>query len=344
MPASSGPVRRHVVKKPMLSAVVTAALVMTLAACNSDDGQTDQPGDSAGGGQAEKVTIGFVPGLASDPFFLSMRRGAEEAATELGVELLWQGSPDEWSPESQIPYVDNMLTAGVDALILNPTDPTALQGSVDKAISTGIPVVIVDQAVEDQSEVTAYMTGDNVAGGRAAAEELIEQIGGKGKVFILGSAPADSTNILRIQGFEEVVEDNPDIEVVGIEYQNSSSERAASIINTIILANPDLAGIFAVNGTGTTGAASALRNKGAQDQIKLVGYDAYTAAVDELRDGVVAALVAQQPGEQGRLAVQYAFAKVTGEGADEIQAETIIENIVLNQGNLTENAQYVYED
>lgn len=323
-----------------IAAIGVAALILSLTACATG---ADENNGTAGGDD-ETITIGFVPGLASDPFFLSMRRGAEEAAEDLGIELLWQGSPDEWSPESQIPYVDSMLAAGVDALILNPTDPSALQGSVDRAISGGTPVVIVDQAVDDQSEVTAYMTGDNVAGGRAAATELIDQIGGEGKVFILGSAPADSTNILRIQGFQEVIEEHPDVEVIGIEYQNSSSERAASIINTIVLANPDLAGIFAVNGTGTTGAAAALRNEGVGGEIKLIGYDAYTAAVDDLRDGVVTALVAQQPGEQGRLAVQYAYAQVTGEGAEDIAAETIIENVVLTQQNLSENEAYVYQD
>lgn len=314
-----------------------AVAVLLLAGCASTSSES-------GAGGENDVTIGFVPGLASDPFFLSMERGAQAEADELGVELIWQGSPNEWSPESQIPFVDTVLASGIDAFILNPTDPVSLQASVDRAHDQGLPVIMVDQSVDDRTNVASFITGDNVAGGRAAAEEMVEQIGGEGQVFILGSAPADLTNRLRVQGFEEVIEDNTDVEIVGIEYQNSSSERATSIINTILLANPELDGIFAVNGTGTTGAAAAVRNNGVAGDVKLIGYDAYTAAVDELREGTVTALVAQQPGEQGRLAVRYAHALITGEGEAEVQDEVIIENVVLTEANLSENEQYIYED
>lgn len=318
----------------LLAVAATASLALT--GCAGGSTGTD------GGASDDQVRIGFIPGITSDPFFLAMRRGAEAAAIDLGVDLVWQGSADEWSPETQIPFVDSVLAGGVDALILNPTSPEALQPSVDKALDQNVPVVIVDQAVQDLSKVTSFLTGDNVAGGRAAGEELIDQIGGSGKVFLLGSSPTDSTNTLRAQGFQEVLDEHPDVELVGVEYQNSSAERATSIINTILLANPDLKGIFAVNGTGTTGAAAALRNQGLGGTVKLVGYDAYTVAVDALREGVVSALVAQQPAELGKLAVEYAYAIATGENVDSIEKEVILQNVVLTADNLEENSRYAY--
>jgi len=326
-----------------IAAASAVAGLLLVAGCTSDP-EAASADNQNNSGDGPDVTIGFVPGLASDPFFLSMQRGAQAEADALGAELIWQGSPDEWSPESQIPFVDAVLASGIDAFILNPTDPVSLQASVEKAHNQDLPVILVDQSVEDRTNVASFITGDNVAGGRAAAEEMIDQIGGEGKVFILGSAPADLTNRLRVQGFEEVIAEHPDVEIVGIEYQNSSSERATSIINTILLAEPDLDGIFAVNGTGTTGAAAAVRNNGVAGEVKLIGYDAYEAAVEELREGTVTALVAQQPGEQGRLAVRYAYALATDDESVDIEEEVILENIVLTADNLSDNEQYIYED
>jgi len=329
----------------MFVSSIAVGLALTTAACG---GSSESPatGDKEGGdnnSSAESITVGFIPGLASDPFFLSMQRGAQEKADELGIKLIWQGSPDEWSPDTQIPFVDNVLTDGVDVLILNPTDPVALQPSVEKALAADVPVINVDQAVEDLSEVSSFLTGDNVDGGSKAAQALIDEIGESGKVFILGSEPADLTNRLRVQGFEEVIDQYPDIELIGIEYQKSSSDRAASIINTILLANPDLDGIFAVNGTGTTGAAAALKSSDRTGDVKLIGYDAYQAAVEELEEGVVTALVAQQPAKLGSMAVEYAYKLVTGDAAD-IEDEVILENVVLTAENLEENAEFVYQD
>lgn len=330
--------------KKVLVGSVAIGFALSAAACGSSgEVAPDDRSDSNNGSSNAEITVGFIPGLASDPFFLSMKRGAEEKAQELGINLIWQGSPDEWSPDTQIPFVDNVLTDGVDVLILNPTDPVALQPSVDKALAADVPVINVDQAVEDLSEVSSFLTGDNVDGGRKAAEALVEQIGGSGKVFILGSEPADLTNRLRVQGFEEVISEHTDIELIGIEYQKSSSDRAVSIINTVLLANPDLDGIFAVNGTGTTGAAAALKSSGRTGDVKLIGYDAYKAAVEELEDGVVTALVAQQPAKLGSMAVEYAYKLVTDEAAD-IEAEVVLENVVLTAENLEENAEFVYQD
>ena len=72
----------------------------------------------------KQITIGFIPGIASDPFFKAMELGARNKAKELGVNLMWQGSASDYSPQTEMPFVDAALTNGVDALILVPTDPT----------------------------------------------------------------------------------------------------------------------------------------------------------------------------------------------------------------------------
>ena len=293
----------------------------------------------------EKLTVAFIPGIASDPFFLAMEKGARAAAEKLGIELIWQGSASEYSPQSQLPFVDAALAQDIDALILVPTDPDSLQPSVQRAEAAGIPVITVDTTVTDQAYLTSHITGDNVDGGRQAAKTLAEQIGGEGKVFIMSGSPSATTNTLREQGFrEELAANYPKIEIVGREYANSQPANATSAINTVLLNHPDLVGIFAIDGTSGTGAVAALRNSNVVGKVKLVGYDAYKAQVDALQEGVFTALVAQQPAREAELALEYAKAKVTGEGADKIEKSVVIPNIVMTKDNFAETGSSIYSD
>ena len=211
-----------------------------------------------------KLKVAFIPGIASDPFFLAMEKGAKAAADKLGIDLVWQGSASEYSPQSQLPFVEAALADDIDALILVPTDPDGLQPSVARAEAAGIPVITVDTTVSDQGYLTSHITGDNVDGGRQAARTLAEQIGGQGKVFIMSGSPGATTNTLREQGFrEELAANFPKVEIIGREYANSQPANATSAINTVLLNHPDLAGIFAIDGTSGTGAVAALRTSGA---------------------------------------------------------------------------------
>lgn len=290
----------------------------------------------------DKLKIAFIAGITSDPFFKAMEQGAIKKAAELGIELIWQGSASEYSPQSQMPFVDASLANDIDALILVPTDPDSLQPAVIKAQGLGIPVITVDTTVTDQSYLTAHITGDNVDGGKKAAATLAEQIGGKGEVFIMSGSPTGTTNTLREQGFREEMAKYPDIMIVGKEYALSQPATATSAVNTALLKWPDLAGIFAIDGTSGTGSVAALRNSGKVGKVKLIGYDAYRVQVDALEEGVFSALIAQQPAQEAELALQFAFNLLTNSKIDEIQKEVIIPNVVLTKENLAETKQYMY--
>ena len=206
----------------------------------------------------DKPTVAFIPGIASDPFFKAMEIGARAKAEELGIELIWQGSASEYSPQTQLPFVDAALAQGVDALILVPTDPDSLQASVARAEAMNIPVITVDTTVTDQTYLTSHITGDSVDVAARAARPH-EQIGGEGKVFIQSGSPSATTNTLREQGFrEELAANYPKIEIIGREYSNSQPATATSAINDPARQS-DLKGIFAIDGT-SSGAIAALRN------------------------------------------------------------------------------------
>jgi len=288
------------------------------------------------------ITIAFIPGIASDPFFKAMEIGARAKAKELGINLVWQGSASEYSPQTQMPFVDAALAGGINALILVPTDPDSMQPAVARAQSMNIPVITVDTTVTDQSYLTSFITGDNADGGQKAADTLAKLIGEKGKVFIMSGSPSATTDVAREKGFRDAIKKYNDIEVVGIEYANSQPATATSAVNTILLKYPDLAGIFALDGTSGTGTVAALRNANKAGQVKLVGYDAYKAEVDALKEGVFTALIAQLPGKEADLALQYAYDKVTGKDAGSIEKHVVIPNVVMTKDNLPETEKYMY--
>jgi ribose transport system substrate-binding protein len=290
----------------------------------------------------KQITIAFIPGIASDPFFKAMELGARNKAKELGVNLMWQGSASDYSPQTEMPFVDAALTNGVDALILVPTDPNAMQPAVTRAQSMKIPVITVDTTVADQSYLTSFITGDNIDGGHQAAETLAKLIGDKGKVFIMSGSASATTDVAREKGFREAMKQHPNIEIVGIEYANSQPANATSAVNTILLKYPDLAGIFALDGTSGTGTVAALRNANKAGQVKLVGYDAYKTEVDALKEGIFTALVAQQPAKEADLALQYAYDVVTGKDVGSIEKTVVIPNVVITKDNLPETEKYMY--
>lgn len=291
----------------------------------------------------EGRTVAFIPGISSDPFFLAMEIAAKDEAEKLGIDLLWQGSAAEYSPQTQIPFVDAALAQDIDVLILVPTDADALQASVDKAEEQGVPVITVDTTVSDRSYLTSHITGDNYQGGQLAAEEMVAQLPDGGKVLTLGASPTNTTGTQRIQGFEEAAEDTA-LQALPAQYAYSQPAQATSIVNATLLEHDDLAGIFAADGTTCTGAVAGLQNAGKVGEVSLICYDAYSNQVADLESGIVTALIAQDPAQEARLSLQYANALMTGEGTDDIEAEVVIPNVVMNSDNLDETRQYQYAE
>lgn len=319
--------------------ILTSALV--LAGCASDG---DAQGDG-GEGTGEEITVAFIPGIASDPFFRAMEIAAREEAEELGIRLIWQGAADQYSPQSQLPFVDAALTEDLDALVLVPTDADALQPSVTKATAQGIPVITVDTTVSDRSDLVSHITGDNHDGGERAAEEMNVQTGGSGKILVISASPTNTTGTQRVEGFQSALADEYEgLELLPVQYAYSQPSEATTILNTTLLESPDLAGVFAVDGTSCTGAVAALNNSNKVGEVKLICYDAYAAQVEELEAGAISALIAQDPAQEARLALQFAYAKATGEGEDEIEEEVVIPNVVMNLDNLDETRSYQYAE
>jgi ABC-type sugar transport system substrate-binding protein len=282
----------------------------------------------------ETLSIAFVMGAESDPFFQAMKLGAEQEAEAQGVELIWQGDPSNYSPETQIPIVDNVLAQDPDALVLIPTDPTALQASVSKAVEAGIVVANVDTRVGDLSDVLIFITGDNEDGGAKAADAIAGAIGytdGESYQVVIGlTSPTATTNVARQEGFESTIASKyPGIEIVDVAYSESNPEKASTNVNNWLTKYPDLDGIFAIDGTNASGAAAALESNGLVGQVALVGYDAYPDNVAKIEAGIFTALIAQDPAAEARLAIR-TLVEYLRNGTEPSESEVVIPNVTLD--------------
>ena len=323
------------------------ALVIGAAGCAAEEAETTATATAGSEAVAEELTIAFVMGAESDPFFQAMKLGAEEEAAAQGVNLIWQGDPSNYSPETQIPIVDAVLAQQPDGLVLIPTDPTALQASVSKAVAAGIVVANVDTRVGDLSDVLVFITGDNEDGGAKAAEAIANAIGytdGESYEVVIGLTSATATtNVARKEGFEATIAANyPGIQIMDVAYSESNPEKAATNVNNWLTKYPDLDGIFAIDGTNASGAAAALESKGLVGQVALVGYDAYPDNVAKIKAGIFTALIAQDPAAEARLAIQ-TLVDYLRNGNSPAAAEVVIPNVTLDANTYeADRVKYTY--
>jgi ribose transport system substrate-binding protein len=246
----------------------------------------------------EGYTLGFVTAAVGLSFYQSMKCGADEAAKELKVNLLWQGS-QSISARDELQVLQAVAAQKPDGILLVPWDSTAFVAPTKQLMESGTPVITVDGSLVEAVDVQNIRTNNRDAGIQAA-KDLAEMIGGKGKVLILTAAPGNAVQNERWQGFKEILDtDFKDIKVLDVQYVGSDAGKAASVTSSTIVAHSDLAAIYTTQGTGAEGAANALRAAGKTGQIKVVGYDASLKEVELLKAGELDALVSQTPYELG---------------------------------------------
>ena len=269
---------------------------------------TDEAAASAAAGD---VTVGLSLSTLNNPFFVTLRDGAEAAATAAGVELVVVDAQDD--PAQEATNIEDLIQRGVDALLINPTDADAIVPSIQKANEAGIPVFTVDRGAAG-GEVVSHIASDNVAGGRLAAEFLCEALGSAGSVVELEGIAGTSAARDRGQGFNDYMSsDCTGVEIVAKQTANFNRAEGLSVFENILQAQPEIDGVFAHNDEMILGALEAAEAAGRAEEIVFVGFDAVDDAVAAVEAGKLAATVAQQPAEMGRLGVETALASLAGE-------------------------------
>jgi ABC-type sugar transport system substrate-binding protein len=271
---------------------------------------------------AASTTIGFSSFYTDTDFFGDIRRGAQEAASTAGVELIALNAYGD--PTMQADHLESFIADGVDAIIIVPVDPVAIVPSVEAANAAGIPVLAVDRTATG-GMITSLIASDNVAAARMAAEALFDLMGGSGKVVEIQGDMAVSMGMDRSEGFGEALEAAPGITLAVQAPADLSYRLASQATRDALEQDPDITGVFAANLDMLQGAAQAVASAGKTDQVRIVGFDTSPTVLTAISDGSIDATVAQQPLLIGQQAVEAALAAVAGEPVEPfIPVETIL--------------------
>ena len=306
----------------------------------------------APGAQAQKkFTIALVPGLTTDAFYITMRKGAEAAAKAVGADLVFQGAPD-FNPVTQTPVLDAVIARKPDAILIAPTDKTQLVQPLKKAADAGIPVITVDTFIGTGNYQTgsgdadfplSYVASDNVLGGKMAARALAKAIGDKGKVYVSNVKPGVSTTDQREEGFKDEMKSHSGIQVLQTQFNDDDANKAASQLQSVYARNPDLAGVFGANLFSALGSANGVKQGGMSGKVKIVGFDAPTSIVGDIKSGLVDAVIAQHPSEIGYYGVMSAYAHLTGQSIPVLIGTGFTE---MDKSNIDQPdvAKFIYKD
>ncbi|HET9377613.1 MAG TPA: ABC transporter substrate-binding protein [Chthoniobacterales bacterium] len=277
-------------------------------------------------------TIVFVPGVMGNAFYVTMERGIRAEAAKYGFKIDIQGA-QQFDPTLQTPIVNAVVASKPAGLIVAPTDSKALFVPISQAVDAGIKVALVDTTLDDTSKVVTAIATDNAAGGAAAADALAKLIGEKGKVLVIAFQAGASTSDQRQKGFENEIKKYPNINYIGFQISNNDPSKAAAEVESTLTAHPDLAGIFATNDRSAEGTATALRVADKVGVVKVVGFDAGETQIKQLKDGLVQALIAQQPYQIGVDGVDAIANALTGKN---VEHSVITETVTVTKDNLQE--------
>lgn len=288
-------IRRHFLQTALAAAAATTA-------CNR-----------SGEGGSGRKRIGVVPKATAHVFWQSVHAGAVAAAREADIEIEWKGPAAETDFSRQIEIVDSMINARVDGIVLAPTEATSLVSVVDRAAREGVPLTIFDSGINTENYVS-YVSTNNYDAGALAAKAMGELLDGSGEIIIVKMVPGSSSTMEREQGFEETLaKEFPGIKKVAEQYCMSDRAKALAVTENMLTAQPNVSALFASAEPATVGAAQALKSRGMDGEVKMVGFDSSDSIEQDLRGGVIDALVVQDPFNIGYEAVKTVIAAMNGQ-------------------------------
>ncbi|MCX8065178.1 MAG: ABC transporter substrate-binding protein [Candidatus Hydrogenedentes bacterium] len=296
----------------MLKKISLALFILSMVvSCGPQKQSENNPVQIGDKGKGETIEIAVIPKSFSHQFWLTVKAGADKAGEELGVKIIWQGTAKETEVEQQINIVQDMINRKVKAIVLAASDANALVGIVENAVNKGIPVVTIDSGVNSDKPVS-FVATDNILGAKIAADTLAKLIGEEGEVGLIPFVAGAATSEMREKGFKEGISAYPNIKLVSVLYSDSNVAKAMDVTNDMLTAFPNLKGIFAANESSAVGCAQAIKSKGKAGQVKVVAFDAAEEEIQALKEGVIQALIVQNPFKMGYLGVKTAYDAIKG--------------------------------
>ena len=288
--------------KKIAALILCLAMMFSLTACRIEiDGE---------GGSAKQTkasgSIGLSVSTQNNPFFVTLVEGAEAAANAAGVELIVVDAGDDAT--KQVSDIEDLISKNVSVLIVNPVDSDAVTGAVQVAVDSGVKVISVDRVVNNV-EIDCQIASDNVAGAEMATQYIVDTLGEGVKVAELQGVSGASASIDRGTGFHNIADAK--LEVVASQTANFDRTEGMTVMENMLQANGDIQAVFAANDEMALGAVEAI--SGANKDILVVGFDATDDAIAAIKEGKMAATIAQQPALIGSTAIENALILIGGE-------------------------------
>jgi erythritol transport system substrate-binding protein len=320
-------------KKKLL--LIFAMLVMSslLVACgkastgtekttNSEEKSSDKDGNHS------KLIVIITPSH-DNPFFKTEADAAKEKAEELGYETLVLSHDDD--PNKQNEQIDTAISRDAAAIILDNAGADATVAALQKAKDAGIPSFLIDREINETGIAVSQIVANNFQGASLVAEKFVELMGEEGKYVELTGKESDTNAGVRSQGFHEVIDQYPDMEMVAVQSANWSQTEAFSKMESIIQANGDIKGVIAGNDTMAMGAYAALEAAGMTDVI-VVGFDGSNDVRDSILKGGIKATGLQPAFNIAQMAVEQADTYLR-EGSTGLEEKQLIDCILVDETN-----------
>lgn len=256
-------------------------------------------------------TMAIVLSTLNNPFFVTMKDGAEAKAEELGYKLIVLDSQND--PSKELSNIEDLTIRGVKAILINPTDSDAVSNAIRIANRSDIPVLTLDRGAS-RGDVVSHIASDNVIGGEMAGHFIMEKVGEKAKVIQLEGIAGTSAARERGEGFMNAV-NGSDLELLASQPADFDRTKGLNVMENLLAANPDVQAVFAQNDEMALGALRAVQASG--KDVMIVGFDGTEDGIAAVNRGLLGATVAQQPDLIGSLGVEMADKVLKGETVDE---------------------------
>ncbi len=269
----------------------------------------------------EEYEIAFsLKTITNDSFQQAIATAVEEACVAAGAKFTLVTAGSETGVAMQVTQLEDLITKGVDALIVNPMDANAVIPALQKAKEKGIPVVLVDSTIEAGNEdlYVTYVGTDNYAAAEQGAQVLSEALGGIGKVLLVRGANGNSVGNARADGFKAGLAEG--VELVGEQPGDWSNDIAKQVTENMLQANPDVTGIMSCSDVMVDGILQAIDDAGLTG-IQIMSFDG--DSIEQIKEGLVLGTMAQFPSQMGQIAVDTLISVLNGDAAADSFAKYI---------------------
>ncbi|KAB0479739.1 ribose ABC transporter substrate-binding protein RbsB [Vibrio chagasii] len=256
-------------------------------------------------------TMAIVLSTLNNPFFVTMKDGAEAKAEELGYKLIVLDSQND--PSKELSNIEDLTIRGVKAILINPTDSDAVSNAIRMANRSNIPVLTLDRGAS-RGDVVSHIASDNVIGGEMAGHFIMEKVGEKAKVIQLEGIAGTSAARERGEGFMNAV-NGSGLELLASQPADFDRTKGLNVMENLLAANPDVEAVFAQNDEMALGALRAVQASG--KDVMIVGFDGTDDGIAAVNRGLLGATVAQQPDLIGSLSIEMADKVLKDEKVDE---------------------------